>query len=105
MRRICTVLWIKFWLAVDRWLDRLDGTRQTRIPLDRKVPFVPNFEEVLRGRDLEDDTPQPNVQGVQHARLRQEEVLDAIHEENVLEAIRGEGDNVHGHGLFSGGER
>lgn len=84
-------------------MDRLDGTRVARISLRRKVPWIPNFEEVLHGWDREeDDVLQPNHLGVGYDGLGAREIRDAIHKENVLEAIRGEGESVTGHRLFSG---
>ena len=62
-----------------------------RIPLRKKVPWIPDFEEVLNGRDREvHPALVPNVQGVGYDGPREEEIRDAVHEEAVVESMRTE---------------
>jgi hypothetical protein len=95
------IRWIKLWLYIDRSLTHFDPSRVGRIPLDRRVPWVPNWEEVLNGRDREEYyIPRANHQEVGYDGLREAELRDAVHEEVVHQAERVEGEAEPPHVLF-----
>jgi hypothetical protein len=81
----------------------MDGTRKDRVALRSKVPWIPNYEEVLYRREVEDEhmyIPSANYGSMASDGVVEQNVRDAIHEENVLDANRAEGKSVHGHRLY-----
>jgi hypothetical protein len=84
-------------------LNAWDPARIGRVALQAKVPWVPNFEEILNYREEEDEPVHirsASYGHIAHDGVVAQDVRDAIHEENMAEARRGFTEDVHGHRLY-----